>query len=148
MVHIAQFDIIVHRRFIWPTSTTQYIQASYRRLLHHNTIIMMLHIATSTAQYNDISYSQLLQHNTTIHHIANFYSTIQRHIISPTFTAQCIDASFRHIYSTIIRCFISITIHEQPCFITLTFTTQSQYNIANFYTTINRSYRLVLKKGI
>lgn len=122
MVHIAQCDIIVHRRFILPTSTLQYIHASYRRLLHHNTIIMMLHIATSTAQYND----------TTIFHMANFYSTIQRYIISPTFTAQCIDASFRHIYSTIIRCFISITIHEQPCFITLTFTTQSQYNIATF----------------
>lgn len=122
MVHIAQCDIIVHRRFILPTSTLQYIHASYRRLLHHNTIIMMLHIATSTPKYND----------TTIFHMANFYSTIQRYIISPTFTAQCIDASFRHIYSTIIRCFISITIHEQPYFITLTFTTQSQYNIATF----------------
>lgn len=135
MVHIAQCDIIVHRRFILPTSTLQYIHASYRRLLHHNTIIMMLHIATSTPKYNDISYGQLLQHNTTIHHIANFYSTMHwcflsthlqhnnsmLHIDHNTWTAMLHNA---YLYNT-------ITI--QHC---------------HFYTTINRSYRLVLKKGI
>lgn len=124
-LYITYFYITIHSCFISPSSTSQYnhYDASY------------CHLYTKIQRYNDISYGQLLQHNTTIHHIANFYSTMHwcflsthlqhnnsmLHIDHNTWTAMLHNA---YLYNT-------ITI--QHC---------------HFYTTINRSYRLVLKKGI